>query len=114
MPTSATSYRPENMQPVTPHLVCRGAAEAIDFYVRAFAAVENGRMAGPDGKLVNAMITLQGGTIMLVDENMMFSLKGTQTLGGSAIDQAAADCLMNAVLKIKKLGIATPQAAVRG
>ena len=85
MPTSATSYIPQNMRPVTPHLVCRGAAAAIDFYVRAYGAVENGRTAGPDGKLINAMITLQGGTIMLIDENMMFDMTSPQTLGGSGV-----------------------------
>lgn len=85
MPTPAKSHKPEMMNPVTPHLVCRGASDAIDFYVRAFGATENGRMAGPDGKLMNAMITLQGGSIMLVDENMMFNLKSPQTLGGTAV-----------------------------
>ncbi|MEM5473326.1 VOC family protein [Hoeflea sp. AS60] len=85
MPTPATSHKPDTMRPVSPHLICRGAADAIDFYVRAFGAVENGRMAGPDGKLINAMITLEGGTIMLVDENMMFNLKSPMTLGGSAV-----------------------------
>lgn len=27
MPTAAKSHKPENMQPVTPHLICRGAGE---------------------------------------------------------------------------------------
>ncbi|PWW03362.1 putative glyoxalase superfamily protein PhnB [Hoeflea marina] len=85
MPTAAKSFKPEGMNPVTPHLICRGAAEAIDFYVRAFGAVENGRMPGPDGKLMNAMITLQGGTIMLVDENFLHGMKSPQSYGGSAV-----------------------------
>ena len=29
-----------------PHLVCRGAAEAINFYVRAFGAEEMMRLSG--------------------------------------------------------------------
>ena len=85
MPTAAKSFKPEGMNPVTPHLICRGAGDAIDFYVRAFGAVENGRMPWPDGKLMNAMITLQGGSIMLVDENILYNMKSPQTLGGTAV-----------------------------
>ena len=85
MPTSATHYKPDGMSPVSPHLVCRGAADAIDFYVRALGAVEKGRMPGPDGKIMNAMITIEGASIMLVDENMMHNLRSPQTLGGSAV-----------------------------
>lgn len=85
MPTLATNYRPENMGAVTPHLVCRGAAEAIDFYVKAFGAVEKGRFAGADGKIMNAMITIEGGSIMLVDENPDYGMKGPQALGGSPV-----------------------------
>ena len=85
MPTPATHYKPGGMSPVSPHLVCRGAADAIDFYVRAFGAVEKGRMPGPDGKIMNAMITIEGASIMLVDENTMLNLRSPQTLGGSAV-----------------------------
>ena len=38
---------PDGMHTVTPHLVCAGAADAIEFYKKAFNAVEIGRMAGP-------------------------------------------------------------------
>ena len=41
---------------VTPHLVVDDAAAAIDFYVKAFGAVEIGRVPGPDGKLVHAAL----------------------------------------------------------
>lgn len=37
---------------VTPHLVVREAAKAIEFYKKAFGAEEIARMAGPDGKFV--------------------------------------------------------------
>ena len=38
---------PEGMHTVTPHLVCAGAADAIEFYKKAFDATEAGRLAGP-------------------------------------------------------------------
>ena len=85
MPKPASYYRPANMSPVTPHLICRDAASAIDFYVRAFGAQEHGRMPGPDGKIMNAMISIEGGSIMLVDENVEYGMRGPQSLGGSPL-----------------------------
>jgi uncharacterized glyoxalase superfamily protein PhnB len=41
---------PDGMHAVTPHIVCAGAASAIEFYKKAFGAVESGRLPGPDGK----------------------------------------------------------------
>lgn len=41
---------PDGMHSLTPHLVCAGAAAAIDFYKRAFGAIELARLPGPDGK----------------------------------------------------------------
>jgi len=59
---------PEGMHTVTPHLVCAGAADAIEFYKRAFGAVETARLAGPQGKLAHAMIRIGDSAVMLVDE----------------------------------------------
>jgi PhnB protein len=53
---------------VLPHLVVDDAAAAIDFYVKAFDAVELGRLAGPDGRLVHAAVTINGSTVMLNDD----------------------------------------------
>jgi PhnB protein len=53
---------------VIPHLVVDDAAAAIDFYVKAFGAVELGRVPGPGGKLVHAALTINGGSIMLNDD----------------------------------------------
>ncbi len=70
---------------VTPHLTCRGAAEAIDYYVRAFGAVEQMRMAGPDGKRMHASVLINGAPVLLVDENLEWGLNGPQQLGGSPV-----------------------------
>jgi PhnB protein len=53
---------------VTPHLVVDNAAAAIDFYVKAFDAVELGRVPGPEGKLVHAALQINGSTVMLNDD----------------------------------------------
>jgi PhnB protein len=56
------------MQPLSPHLVCDGAAAAIEFYKRAFDAREMVRLPGPDGKLMHACVSINGASVMLCDE----------------------------------------------
>ncbi|BBU21400.1 hypothetical protein MYXE_11890 [Mycobacterium xenopi] len=53
---------------LSPHLVVDDAAAAIDFYVKAFDAVELGRVPGPDGKLIHAALRINGFTVMLNDD----------------------------------------------
>jgi len=56
---------------VTPHLTIRGgnAAEAIDFYARAFGASESGRHMADDGKrIMHAHLNINGGALMLNDD----------------------------------------------
>lgn len=59
---------PPGMTAITPHLVCRGAAAAIEFYKKAFGAVEGIRLPGPDGRLMHSQISIGGAAVMLVDE----------------------------------------------
>ncbi len=59
---------PEGMHTVTPHLVVRGAAKAIDFYKQAFGAEELGRSATPDGRIMHAAIRVGDSVIFLADE----------------------------------------------
>jgi uncharacterized glyoxalase superfamily protein PhnB len=61
---------PKGMHTVTPHLICKGAADAIEFYKKAFGAVEISRFPTPDGtKLMHAMIGISDSMVMLVDES---------------------------------------------
>ena len=53
---------------LSPHLCVDGAAAAIDFYVKAFNAVELGRVPGPDGKLMHAALQINGSTVLLNDD----------------------------------------------
>ena len=76
---------PEGMHTVTPHLICAGAAEAIEFYKKAFHAVEMGRMAGPQGKLIHALIRIGDSAVMLVDEFPDWGSFGPKSLKGSPV-----------------------------
>ncbi len=76
---------PEGMRTVTPHLVCAGAADAIEFYKKAFGAVEAARLPGPDGKLMHAMIRVGDSAIMLGDEAPQWGALGPKSLKGSPV-----------------------------
>ena len=66
MAQAAVKPIPDGMHTVTPHLVCAGAAAAIDFYKKAFNAVETSRMPGPDGKIMHASVRVGDSTVMPV------------------------------------------------
>ena len=74
---------PPGYSSVTPYLIVRGAAKAIDFYKRAFGAVELFRFDGPDGTLGHAEIKIGNSPIMLADG--MSDYPDPLTLGGSAV-----------------------------
>jgi PhnB protein len=74
---------PKGYTTVTPHLVIRGAGEAIEFYKKAFGAKDRGRMPGADGRLMHAEIQVGDARVMLSDEFPEFGSRGPQTLGGS-------------------------------
>ena len=76
---------PDDMHTVTPHLVCAGAAAAIDFYKKAFNAVEGGRLPGPDGRIMHALIRIEGSAVMLVDEMPEWCAFGPKSLKGSPV-----------------------------
>jgi uncharacterized glyoxalase superfamily protein PhnB len=73
------------MHTVTPHLVCAGAADAIEFYKKAFGAVEGGRLPGPNGRLMHAMIRIGDSVVMLVDEMPEWGALGPKALKGSPV-----------------------------
>ena len=70
---------------LTPHIVCAGAADAIDFYKRAFGAEELMRVPGEDGKLMHAAVSIDGAMLMLVDENREWGIQSPLSLGGSPV-----------------------------
>ena len=77
---------PDDMQAVTPHLICAGAADAIEFYKRAFGAVERMRMPTPDGRrIMHACIRINGSNVFLVDEMPEWGALSPRSLKGSPV-----------------------------
>lgn len=76
---------PPGMHTVTPHLVCAGAADAIEFYKKAFGAHEVLRIAGPGGKVMHAQIRIGDSAVMLVDEFPEWGSFGPKSLKGSSV-----------------------------
>jgi uncharacterized glyoxalase superfamily protein PhnB len=79
----------ENLPPfmpgVAPHLVCDGAADAIEFYKKAFDAEEMMRLPGPDGRLMHGSVVINGSMVMLVDEFPDMKSFGPKKLGGTPV-----------------------------
>ena len=82
MPSSVKPV-PEGFHTVTPSLVVRDAAKAIDFYKKALGAEELVRMAAPDGKIIHAELKIGDSIIFLSDEVPFGSAKSPETLGAS-------------------------------
>ncbi|SRR5579885_2460730 len=78
---------PDGFHSLAPHLTVEGAAEAIEFYKRAFGAQELGRMPAPDGKrLMHAMLRIGDSPLMLVDDFPEYGGKGgPKKLGGTPV-----------------------------
>jgi PhnB protein len=76
---------PDGMTAVTPHLICAGAADAIEFYKKAFDAEEDQRLNGPGGKLMHASIRIGDSVVMLVDEFPEWGSLGPKSLNGSPV-----------------------------
>ena len=83
--SSSVKPIPRGMRSITPHLVCAGAADAIEFYKKAFGATELNRVLGPDGKILNAAIQIGDSVIMLVDEFKEWGSFGPKSLNGSPV-----------------------------
>jgi len=76
---------PEGMHTVTPHLVCAGATEAIEFYQKAFGATELSRVPGENGKLMHASVRIGDSVVMLNEEMPEWGAFGPKSLKGSAV-----------------------------
>jgi PhnB protein len=81
----ATKSIPEGYHSVTPYLIIKGAAGAIDFYKRAFGATEAMRMDEPDGRIGHAEIRIGDSTVMLADEYPEMGHRSPLSLGGAGV-----------------------------
>ena len=76
---------PEGMHSLTPHLICDGAAKAIDFYKAAFGAVELHRLPGPDGRLMHASLRIGDSVLMMTDAAPEWGAHDPKALKGSPV-----------------------------
>jgi PhnB protein len=72
---------PEGFHTITPSLIVRNGAEAIDFYKRALGAQERMRMPTPDGKVSHAELQIGDSIIFLSEEMPNMGGKSPQTVG---------------------------------
>jgi PhnB protein len=77
---------PDEFHTITPYLTVKGAAQAIDFYKRAFGATERFRFAGPDGKTIgHAEIVIGDSILMMADESPSMGNRSPQSFGGTPV-----------------------------
>jgi len=96
---------PAGYSVVTPYLAVRGAAQAIEFYKKAFGAKEIMRMPGPDGKLGRAEVKIGDARVMLSDEYEAMGFLGPQARGGTTV---------HIHLYVRDVDAATARAAAAG
>ncbi len=79
------NHIPEGYHAVTPYLVIKGAAAAIEFYKKVFAATEVMRMPQADGRIGHAELKIGDSHIMMADEFPERDIRGPQAFGGSPV-----------------------------
>jgi len=76
---------PKGYHSITPYLIIRHAAKAIEFYKEAFGAKEVMRMEQPGGKVGHAELKMGDAKIMLADEYPDRDARSPQAYGGSPV-----------------------------
>ncbi len=78
-------FKPQGYHSVTPYLIVKGAAAALDFYKQAFDAKELMRMPGPNGTIGHAEILIGDSPVMLADEIPAMGYLSPLARGGSPV-----------------------------
>jgi len=76
---------PEGYHTVTPYLIIKGAAQAIDYYKNVFGATVVVRMDGPNGTVGHAELQIGDSRIMLADENLNMGYRSATSIGASPV-----------------------------
>lgn len=76
---------PEGYHSVTAYLSIAGAAQAIQFYQKAFGAQELLRLPAPNGKVGHAELQIGDSRIMLADEEPSMGSFGPRSVGGTPV-----------------------------
>ena len=80
----ATQPIPEGYSTISPYLAVDDAAEAIEYYKKAFGAEETGRMEAPGGKIGHAELKIGDSHVMLSDPFPQASTTPPKELGGTS------------------------------
>ena len=91
---------PNGHYTVTPYLVMKDAAEAIQFYKQAFGAIELSCLKTPDGRVMHAEVKIGDSPVMITEECP--SSRGPLSLGGTPVSLyvyvAQVDSLFNCAI----------------
>src|SRR4026207_1969273 len=80
----ATKAIPDGYHSLTPYLVIRAAADAIEYYKKVFGAKETVRMPGPGGAIMHAEVKIGNSMLMLADEQKERGPLAPDSIGGTA------------------------------
>lgn len=80
-----TSHIYPGAHTLTPYLTIKECDEAIEFYKKAFGAIEKGRITMPNGTIAHAEVEIDGALLMMAEENADWGSKSPKTLGGTAV-----------------------------
>lgn len=76
---------PEGYHTLTAYLIVDGAAQAIDFYKKAFGAEERMRLLGPNGCVAHAELQIGDSCVMLADEAPQMGARSPKHYGGTPV-----------------------------
>jgi PhnB protein len=84
MTRSQVKAVPDGMHTITPHIVVRDAARAVEWYKQALGAEERGRVPLPGGKLMSVELWFGDSAVMVADEFPEMGVVSPQTVGGTS------------------------------
>lgn len=96
---------PDGYHSITPYLVLNDATAAINYYKRAFGAIETLRLPAPGGRIGHAELLIGDSVVMLADENPQMGARSAKTIGGSPI---------SIMLYVENVNEAFPKAVAAG
>jgi PhnB protein len=83
--TEKISPIPTDRPRLGPYITVDDGAAAVDFYQKAFGAVETSRMADPAGKIGHSELRIGDAVMMLSDEFPEYGAQSPRTVGGSPV-----------------------------
>src|SRR5215831_19348710 len=76
---------PDGYPSLTPYLIVRGGAAAIDFYQKVFGAKLRMKLDAPGGRVGHAELEIGDGLVMLADEHPEMGALAPTTVGGTPV-----------------------------